>query len=70
MRDGWKVMWKVRNAVKQNLRTDRRDARIFLNANGKGVWKYSVDNEFCKDACSTREEAVEKVFCVLEKMKY
>ena len=65
-----KRKWKRSKKGNEYLKIDNHIVVLYQDMTGKGVWKYSVDNEFCKDACSTREEAVEKVFCVLEKMKY
>ncbi|MCI8797450.1 MAG: UvrD-helicase domain-containing protein [Dorea sp.] len=64
-----KRKWKRSKKGNEYLKIDSHIVVLYQDMKGKGVWKYSVDNEFFKDTFATREEAVEKVFYVLEKMK-
>lgn len=65
-----KRKWKRSKKGNEYLKIDGHIVVLYQDTKGKNVWKYSVDNEFCKTGYSTREEAVEGVFCVLERMRH
>ena len=64
-----KRKWKRSKKGNEYLKIDGHIVVLYQNVKGKTVWKYSVDNEFCKETYSTREEAAEGVFRALEQMK-
>ena len=62
-----KRKWKSSKKGNDYLKVDGHVVVIFALMNGK-VWKYSIDNEFSKEAYKTREEATLAVFVRLSEL--
>lgn len=64
-----KRQWKYSRKGNEYLKVDNHVVVLYHHTEGKESWKYSIDNEFCGTAYSTRERAVEAVFEALEQMR-
>ena len=62
-----KRKWKSSKKGNDYLKVDGHVVVIFALRDGK-VWKYSIDNEFSKEAYKTREEATLAVFVRLSEL--
>ena len=58
--------WKQSKKGNEYLKIDEHVIVLYHNTNAGNIWKYSIDNEFCKTAYATREKAVAAVFDALE----
>ena len=65
----FKRQWKRSKKGNEYLKVDDHVAVIYHDTRGKGSWKYSIDNEFCRTAFADREHAVAGVFDALERLK-
>ena len=58
--------WKQSKKGNEYLKIDEHVIVLYHNTNAGNIWKYSINNEFCKTAYATREKAVAAVFDALE----
>lgn len=65
-----KRKWKRSKKGNEYLKIDGHIVVLYQEMKGKNLWKYSIDNEFCKAGYLTKEEALEGIFYVLEQMKH
>ncbi len=61
--------WKRSKKGNEYLKIDGHVLVLYSQEKGKHIWKYAVDNEFCKTEYSTRESAIAGVFDALEKVR-
>ena len=61
--------WKQSKKGNEYLKIDEHIVVLYHNTNAGNIWKYSIDNEFCKNIYATREKAVAAVFDALELIK-
>ena len=64
----FKRTWKKSRKGNEYLKAGDHVAVLYHDTRGKGSWKYSMDNEFCRTAYATRERAVAGVFEALERL--
>ena len=64
----FKRTWKKSRKGNEYLKVGDHVAVLYHDTRGKGSWKYSMDNEFCRTAYATRERAVAGVFEALERL--
>ncbi len=64
----FKRTWKKSKKGNEYLKVGDHVAVLYHDTRGKGSWKYSIDNEFCRTAYAARERAVAGVFEALEKL--
>ncbi len=65
----FKRQWKHSQKGNEYLKIDGHVAVLYHPARAGNVWKYSIDNEFCKAVYPTRERALAGVFDRLEQLK-
>lgn len=61
--------WKRSQKGNEYLKAYGHVIVLCHNAKAGNIWKYSIDNEFCKTAYPTREQAVEGAFEALERLE-
>lgn len=65
----FKRKWKQSRKGNEYLKIDGHVVVLYHHVSGKSVWKYSIDNTFCKETYSTRERALAGAFDALEELK-
>ncbi len=65
----FKRQWKRSKKGNEYLKIDGHVVVIYHDDRGKGSWRYSLDNEFCRTVYADRERAVAGVFEALEGLR-
>ena len=65
----FKRQWKRSKKGNEYLKIDGHVVVIYHDDRGKGSWRYSLDNEFCRTVYTDRERAVAGVFEALEGLR-
>ena len=65
----FKRKWKQSKKGNEYLKVDGHIVVIYKLAKANNSWKYSIDNEFCKIAYTTRDRVLSGVFESLEKLR-
>ena len=61
--------WKMSKKGNEYLKIDGHVVVIYHITRGNHIWKYSLDNDFCKGTYATRERAMAGAFNALEKLR-
>ena len=61
--------WKMSKKGNEYLKIDGHVVVIYHIIRGNHIWKYSLDNDFCKETYATRERAMAGAFNALEKLR-
>lgn len=61
--------WKRSQKGNEYLKAFGHVIVLYHNAKAGNIWKYSIDNEFCKTLYPTREQAVAGAFDALEELR-
>ena len=65
----FKRKWKQSRKGNEYLKIDEHVIVLYHDVKEGTVWKYSIDNEFCRNSYTTRERAVAGAFDALERLR-
>ncbi|MDE6875435.1 MAG: UvrD-helicase domain-containing protein [Lachnospiraceae bacterium] len=65
----FKRKWKQSKKGNEYLKIDDHVVVIYHNADSGNIWKYSIDNQFCRNTYATRERALAAAFDALELLR-
>lgn len=65
----FKRKWKKSRKGNEYLKIEDHVIVLYHDVRAGNAWKYSIDNEFCRNAYATRERAVAGVFDALELLR-
>ena len=61
--------WKRSKKGNEYLKIDGHVLVLYSQEKGKHIWKYAIDNEFCRMEYTTRERAIAGIFDALEQIR-